>query len=184
MRAGDNYPRGTTMMWQAVSIDPGAKDTAFAVWASFRLKACAVVENGDELHERMRAVLLTYVAHTCYVESQFIDPGTAVRDKDILDVCYWGGRAAGIVNATHTVQVAPTTWKGQQPKRVTAAQVWRRLDEEERAIVTRAVAAFTNKPLALIMQAIRDNRMGPVYVKRTTDLFDAMGIGLFFTRRF
>ena len=56
----------------------------------------------------------------------------AVRSKDLVDLVVVAGRVCGFHRVTY---VRPASWKGQVPKKIHHARMWRILDTEETALL-------------------------------------------------
>lgn len=171
------------MSWDMVTIDPGANDTAMAVWTGNTLARLTLFVNTRELTKEVQLFLEHKPVFSCYVENQHIDKRANIRARNIIDVAFWAGAAAHAVPAMERERIAPNTWKGQQPKHVTCSRTLSKMFPEELRIFWRAVARFTAKPASAVEKAIRMNRLDPQDVKRATDLLDAVGIGLYIRGR-
>lgn len=177
-------------LYKMVSIDPGIKHTAFAVWdRDSRLVAAEIVPNGDALRDSMQATLQTYRAVYCAVETQFKAEGSAVKTADLIALAYWAGRAAEASHTNTKTLVTPNQWKRGAPKRISCVASWERLHQPERnrvgpvLIRTLLRARSRTKTVPDLLRMIRADRLSSDGVKQCTDILDAIGIGLWALNR-
>jgi hypothetical protein len=92
--------------------------------------------------------------------------------QDLLDVSYVAGMLVGTASergATSARAVLPQEWKGSVPKQIMCRRAFARLDIDEKRVVFRALPPGEVDKL--------EQKIGELS-KRTTDLLDAVGIGL------
>lgn len=129
-----------------MSVDPGAR-TGVAVFEDGELRVVFASSKGIFTSTAVD-VLVIEIPQIYRASKSRGDP------NDLIKVAVLAGKIIGRINAPHTVEVHPATWKGQVPKNVHNARVLARLSPEERA-----------------------------KVPAVHDAIDAVGLGLWFLKR-
>lgn len=141
-----------------LAIDPGA-DSGWAVFFHSMLIACGLGNEPKPLPDRF---------DTIAVEHPVIYPhGRTKNPNDIVKLAVnageWAGRFRARVSEVRYIE--PRTWKGTIDGDLCNARVLERLDDTERMIVD---------------DATRDQR---IPAKKSHNMLDAIGIGLFVSKR-
>lgn len=152
-----------------ISVDPGLTGTGIALWENRELVSATILTTAEaRLEDRIfdLAWQVREAARLCdvaVVERQQTYGGRARRGdaNDLLDLAMLVGAITYACEEYATVElVAPSRWKGNTPKQVTANQVDLKLSSEELSRV-----------------------MFPKSKKLRADVYDAIGIGLWKIRR-
>jgi hypothetical protein len=113
-----------------VSIDPGVKRTAAALFKDYSFYSCIYGE-----YDRVMLFLksIPEYAH-CIIEYPRIYQRSVGDPNDIRDLAYSVGKYSTIF--TNTRLVEPREWKGQVPKKIHNARVLAAMTGEEKARMT------------------------------------------------
>ena len=145
-----------------VAVDPGVRESGVAVYHGGRLWSATRVSTDDMF-------LHLPGANSVIVEAPQVYGGRSARGstQDLLDLSRVVGRVEQ--KAPHARVVAPREWKGTVPKDIMCRRVWRRLSEveQERTALPGAQRKLLHAPAVVALS------------KRTTDVLDAVGLGLF-----
>lgn len=153
-----------------ISVDPGVKISAMAGWFD--------------------GVLVTVgwrppvSARDLVIEVPVIRPRRKGDSQDILDLMRVVERWAS--KAVNVVEVKPEIWKGQTPKPIHHRRLFEALTPTERAVLADASGRTVEDVRGYITKACQIlARTGVVarYSRKDHNLFDAVGIGLWYLGR-
>ena len=155
-----------------ISVDPGKKHAAAAVWSSGGLLRGAVyvtgkgaVNTGDSLVEGLESYFPdNYVLEIAIECMQVYTPGKSKGDpNDLIQVAIMVGAFCGFIGAHSPPTIyPPADWKGQAPKGVMQERILEVLSIEERENLGKGLTGHSTKD---------------------HNIYDAVGIGLFHLRR-
>jgi len=154
-----------------ISVDPGTKVSAAARWADGELQsvwwAPIPIDSGNLV-----------------IEVPVLRPYGKADPQDILDLMRvvekWAGQAGRIV------EIKPETWKGQTPKPIHHRRILEALTPVEREVFAMACGHTVEDIRAYVRRACETlARLGVVarYSRKSHNLFDAVGIGLWYLGR-
>ena len=161
-----------------ISIDPGVKRNAYAVFASGVLHQVGWI--APELVPGTDVI----------VENPVLYGGRAARGsgKDLLDLARAVGAIEFWAGANHaSVQlVAPARWKGQVCKPICHARIWRELSAGERVECSESFGMHPldiEKKITDACKSYAKTRKVTRYSWAAHNLLDAIGIGLWALKR-
>lgn len=151
---------GADTMTTLISIDPGKRSIAFAIWQHAGLQACGLARNqAKDFAEGIRPMVqevadeLMMIPDHVVVELPRIYPtDRGKRPNDLIDLATVAGACTILGQAEF---VHPHQWKGQLPKSICTARTEATLNERELLLVT----------------------------TRDHNVMDAIGIGLWWLRK-
>jgi hypothetical protein len=144
-----------------LSIDPGKRSIAWALWQDKRLILCGFEKHTDDnwyegTKQRMFQLLESIMLpNKIVVELPRMYPRDRnKRPNDLIDLATIAGMCGAF---GETILVHPQKWKGQLPKHISAVRTLQKLSKEELIVVGE--------------------------LEKNHNVMDAVGIGLWFVRR-
>jgi hypothetical protein len=168
-----------------ITIDPGVHACALAYLESSHVQAFDLTNRVD------RAALATLdVSHVVVERPEYQGLRTqCARVQDLIALAWSGALLAGTIAGTtgaHLVELAPSKWKGSEPKPVHHARMWAALVASERAVL--GGDATRNAITCAVEKGARERwkRGGAAYYPRAWtmhNVLDAVALGLTYVGR-
>jgi hypothetical protein len=152
-----------------LAVDTGAKECGIALFAGAQLQQCAMWCRDD--FESWRSPMeWSFICERPRVYGGRAKVGDT---QDLLDVSFVAGALVAVARvrgATNSRAVFPQEWKGSVPKQIMCRRIYARLYLKEQHVLK---DALPNSEIHKL-----NGTRGGELSKRTTDLLDAVGIGL------